>query len=68
MKNDGGPIEADFEAAMREIYHRAKRAKQVCHYTSTRFFEMLDEYGAVGTAKRLLLKDTLDFGSVVDSI
>ena len=51
-----------FEKEMREI---CKRAKEECMYNPTRFLQMINQYGGVETAKRLI-KNGRDTGEVSD--
>jgi len=48
-----------FNEAMVEIYHRAKVE---CGYTSTRIRQMLADHGGLGTARRLLASDDIQYG------
>ncbi len=44
-------LAADFNEEMVSTY---QRAKVECNYNATRFFQMVNEYGGVKTAKKLL--------------
>jgi hypothetical protein len=44
-------IERQFDVAMMDIYHRAKHE---AGYNATRYLQMLQEHGGLGTAKILL--------------
>ena len=44
-------IEKEFDIAMMDIYHRAKYEAR---YNATRYLQMLQEHGGLGTAKILL--------------
>jgi len=46
-------LERRFESAMRDIYFRAKRE---CRYNAERFYQMIDQRGAIETAKSLISK------------
>ena len=48
-----------FDNAMVQIYLRAKAE---CGYNATRFLQMLTEHGGLGTAKRLLASDEIQYG------
>ena len=50
-----GNLNFDFEQAMYNIYTTAQRE---CDYTASYFYQMLEESGGVGAAKRLLNTDT----------
>lgn len=52
-------LEADFDAAMLEIY---RRAKSDAHYTATRFLGMVVERGGLDTARYLLHATTVSDG------
>jgi len=54
-------LENNFHRAMISIYEKAKEA---CNYTPTRFLQMVQEYGGVKTAKRLLAKSEVQTGLV----
>jgi hypothetical protein len=51
--------EDEFHEAMVEIYLRAKAE---CGYNAVRFLQMLAEHGGLGTAKRLLASDDIQYG------
>lgn len=51
-------LRAAFDRAMFEIY---SRAKSEAGYTASRFFQMLQEYGGVETANRLILQQSDGF-------
>ena len=51
--------EATFEAAMYQVW---RRAKDECGYNASYFFQMLEERGGLATAKALLAKNTLSSG------
>jgi hypothetical protein len=53
--------EISFNEKMFEIY---KLAKKECNYNATRFLQMLNEYGGINTAKKLLASDDLQYGFV----
>lgn len=48
-------LEKDFDAAMRNIY---RRAKSEVNYTASLFLNMLSEHGGVETARRLIHRST----------
>jgi hypothetical protein len=52
-------LEEDFHHAMIGIYEKAKDA---CDYKPTRFLQMVQEYGGVRTAKRLLARSEVQSG------
>jgi len=52
-------LEGDFDAAMLDIY---KRAKSDAHYTATRFLGMVVERGGLETARYLLHAETVSDG------
>ena len=52
-------LEADFDAAMLDIY---RRAKSDAHYTATRFLGMVVERGGLETARYLLHAPTVSDG------
>jgi hypothetical protein len=51
-------IEAEFDQAIRGTYEAARKRG----YVATYFLQMLEEYGAVETAKRLLSKTDVQSG------
>lgn len=54
------PLEREFHRAMLGVYEQARDLG----YPATRFKQMIDEYGGVQTAKRLLAKSGLQSGLV----
>ena len=50
-----GDLESAFEQAMYDIYTTAQRE---CDYTASYFYQMLEESGGIGAAKRLLNTET----------
>ena len=52
-------VERQFDAAMYRVW---QRAKDECNYNASYFLRMLEEMGAVATAKSLLAKSTLSSG------
>ncbi len=46
-----GKLEHDFEV---ELHNSCRDAANIVFYPSSRFLQMLDRYGAVGTAKKLV--------------
>jgi hypothetical protein len=53
------PLEDDFHRAMIRI---AERARDECRYDPRRFVQMISEYGASETARRLLHSDQVPDG------
>ena len=53
------PLEQEFHNAMVDIY---RRAKTECRYNASRFLHMISEHGGLGTAKRLLVSDEIQYG------
>jgi len=53
------PREQEFHNAMVDIY---RRARTECRYNAIRFLQMLTDYGGLGTAKRLLASDEVQYG------
>ncbi len=51
MTHKPDALERDFDAAMMQIYYRAK---DEVGYNANRFLQMLHDYGGVETARRLL--------------
>jgi hypothetical protein len=58
MVDDAAGLERKFDAAMLDIYHGAARLG----YRPTRFLEMVQVYGGVETAHRLLATDKVQDG------
>lgn len=56
--DDSTELESRFDAAMLDIYHGAARLG----YRPTRFLEMVQVYGGVETAHRLLATDKIQDG------
>ena len=52
-------IEQQFDAAMMEIYHRARSE---AHYNATRYHQMLMDHGGLGTAQILINANTVSEG------
>lgn len=52
-------LEKEFEYEMRQIYEKAKNE---CNYRPTRYLQMLDRYGGLRTAKKLLATDRIHEG------
>ncbi len=52
-------LEQEFDEEMLKIY---QRALSEAHYRATRFFSMLQEYGGLGTAQRLIHSPTVSEG------
>ena len=57
--NDKNVLEIEFHQSMLRIY---KLAKEDCQYTPTRFLQMVQEYGGLKTAKRLLANQEMQSG------
>ena len=53
------PLEAQFDTAMMELYHRAK---DEVHYNATRFLQMVGEQGGCQAARTLLHAGTVSDG------
>jgi hypothetical protein len=53
------PREQEFHQGMGDIY---RLAKEECSYNAARFLQMLGEYGGLGTGKRLLASDAIQYG------
>lgn len=54
-------LKREFEYEMRQIYEKAKNE---CKYRPTRYLQMLDKYGGLKTAKKLLVTDKIHEGLV----
>jgi len=54
-------LKKGFEYEMRQIY---KKAKNECNYRPTRYLQMLDRYGGLRTAKRLLATNRIHEGLI----
>lgn len=54
-------LEEEFDNGMREIYERAKAE---CSYVATRYLQMVNEYGGLETARKLLSSDKMHDGFV----
>lgn len=52
-------LKREFEYEMRQIYEKAKNE---CNYRPTRYLQMLDKYGGLKTAKKLLATDKIHEG------
>jgi len=52
-------LEEEFDNGMREVYERAKAE---CDYVATRYLQMVNEYGGLETAKKLLSSDKIHSG------
>ncbi len=59
--NDADVLVKQFDAAMRDVYVRAKRE---AGYDATAYLRMLADHGGLGTAKRLLATDSVSAGFV----
>lgn len=51
--------ERAFHEAMLEVY---RGAKAECGYNATRFLQMVDDFGGVKAAKKLLVSDEIQYG------
>ena len=59
MTNSEATVVAEFDAAMEDVYHDAKRE---VGYNATRFLVMVRELGGLQTAHRLLAGDRIHEG------
>lgn len=55
-------LEKEFDIDMHNIY---KRTKEECNYNATRFLQMLNQYGGLATAKKLIHKTDSSYSFTV---
>ena len=61
MQSHDADLEQRFDAAMMDVYHRARAE---ANYTATRFLQMLNEHRGLKTAQILLHANTVSEGYV----
>lgn len=54
-------LETEFDNGMREVYEKAKAE---CGYIATRYLRMVNEYGGLETARKLLSSDKIHDGLI----